>query len=581
MKRIFSIIILCALIAGCLPAFPVSADDAQVVAHWKLQNVDGYYKGNINADDLQFVDLTGNGNDLVTRIVGNGDQLDIFTWDTGMDKGATTTDSALQINNTKLLAAAVDPYTSDETSYSGGYTSGKYLETIKGAPMNTNEFEHGISVDIIFRLSPELDNDYNRYTGIFSRQGVIESQNEPPFSIALSEWDNDPATGTLGNNKTWMQFVHCNDFQKVNNEMDKIKIGADGWHHLLVTTDGISITYFIDGEPLATFQDIDLIEVTDPNFSWEIGVGRKSGTGHEKDCKNENVAEGMIRRLFAGSIAEIRVMDGPIENEDSLYFKSVSYSSIPDPATPKEYNPDDTTPEDTAPVEIPTDENGALIIADFTDYSYVSKIVNGHNCTVEYDEDNGCAKITVTGDDPYFTLPMTKDMRFNGDKYNTIVITYKTETDYTAGEIFFATKESANLADNHIYYDMDAAAEFTELEIDMRDDDQGNWKGEIGSIRIDPATSVEDQVFYFKSLKVKEGAEIPAETEKATEAKREAPTGANTDAPKPADTKTPDTNPVLKPEKSNAGLIIGIICGTVGVAAIVAVVMIVLKKKKK
>jgi hypothetical protein len=176
---------------------------------------------------------------------------------------------------------------------------------------------------------------------------------------------------------------------------------------------------------------------------------------------------------------------------------------------------------------------------------------------------------------------MTKDMRFNGDKYNTIVITYKTETDYTAGEIFFTTKESANLADNHIYYDMDAAAEFTELEIDMRDDDQGNWKGEVGSIRIDPATSVEDQVFYFKSLKVKEGAEIPAETEKATEAKTEAPTVANTDAPKPADTKAPDTNPVLKPEKSNAGLIIGIICGTVGVAAIVAVVMIVIKKKKK
>ncbi|MBQ1847818.1 MAG: hypothetical protein II135_07435, partial [Clostridia bacterium] len=97
----------------------------------------------------------------------------------------------------------------------------------------------------------------------------------------------------------------------------------------------------------------------------------------------------------------------------------------------------------------------------------------------------------------------------------------------------------------------------------------------------DPATSVEDQVFYFKSIKVKEGAEIPAETEKATEAKTEAPTVANTDAPKPADTKTPDTTPVLKPEKSNAGLIIGIICGTVGVAAIVAVVMIVIKKKKK
>lgn len=356
MKKIVLSILLCSLLIGCFAAFPAHADDAKVVAHWKFQNVDGYYKGDIEKDDLQFIDLSGNGNDLVTKVVGKGAELDIFTWDTGVDKGASTTASALKINNTKILAAAVDPYDESETSYSGGYTSGKYLETIKGAPMNTSEFDEGISVDIIFKLSPELDNDYNRYTGIFSRQGVIEDQNEPPFSIALSEWNDDPQTGMMGeNNKTWMQFIHCDDVQKVNVEMEEIKIGADGWHHLLVTTDGFSITYYIDGEPLRTFGDIPFIDVTDPNYSWEVGVGRKFGGGHENDCKNENAAEGMIRRLFAGSIAEIRVMDGPIENQDSLYFKSVSYDKIPDPATPKEYNPDDTTEEITTE-EVTTEE---------------------------------------------------------------------------------------------------------------------------------------------------------------------------------------------------------------------------------
>lgn len=347
MKKTILAVLLFSMLIGCLAVFPAHAEDAKVVAHWKLQNVDGYYTGDIEKDELQFIDLSGNGNDLVTKVVGNGAQLDIFTWDTGVDKGASKTQSALKINNTKILAEAVDPYDASETSYSGGYTSGKYLETIKGAPLNTNDFEEGISVDIIFKLSPELDNDYNRYTGIFSRQGVIEDQNEPPFSIALSEWDDDPKTGMMSENKTWLQFVHCDDAQKVNVEMNEIKIGADGWHHLLVTTDGFSITYYIDGEPLRTFGDIPFIDVTDPNYSWEVGVGRKSGTGHENDCKNENVAEGMIRRLFAGSIAEIRVMDGPIENTDSLYFKSVSYEKIPEPATPKEYNPEDTTEEVT------------------------------------------------------------------------------------------------------------------------------------------------------------------------------------------------------------------------------------------
>ena len=116
MKKTVLFVLLCSLLIGCLAAFPAHAEVAKVVAHWKLQNVDGYYKGDIEKDDLLFIDLSGNGNDLVTKVVGNGAQLDIFTWDGGVDKGATATESALKINNTKILAEAVDPYDSGETS---------------------------------------------------------------------------------------------------------------------------------------------------------------------------------------------------------------------------------------------------------------------------------------------------------------------------------------------------------------------------------------------------------------------------------------------------------------------------------
>lgn len=356
MKKIILFAAVFALLFGCVAAFPAHAEDAKVVAHWKLQNVDGYFKGDIEKDDLQFIDLSGNGNDLVSKTVGKGSELDIFTWDTGSDKGAAKSDSALKMNNSKVLAAAVDPYTESETSWTGGYTSGKYLETIKGAPMNDDEFEDGFSVDIIFKISPDIDNDYNRYCGIFSRQGVIPDQNEPPFSIALAEWTDDAALGTIGSNRTWMQYVHCDDVQKVNNEMDAITLGADEWHHLLVASDGFSITYYIDSEPLATFGDIPFLFATDPNFSWEVGVGRKNFEGHENDCKNEDCPEGVIRRLFCGSIAEIRVMDGPIEIEDSLYFKPVSYSSIPDPATPKDPSQQTETETETETEAVTTVE---------------------------------------------------------------------------------------------------------------------------------------------------------------------------------------------------------------------------------
>lgn len=351
MKKLTAAVLMASIIISCFTFIPAHAEEAKAVAHWKLQNEQGYFVGDIEKDNLQFIDLTGNGNDLVTRTVGNGSQLDIFTWDTGADKGESKSGSALKMDNTRVLAEAVDPYNSGETSWTGGYTSGKYLETIKGSPINSNEFDEGFSVDIIVKLSPELDNDYNRYCGIFSRQGVIEEQNEPPFSIALSEWTDD-ANGVMGENKTWLQYVHCNYSSKVNVEMNEIMIGADGWHHILVSSDGISTTYYIDGEALRTIGDFPYLEYTEPYYSWEVGVGRKWGAGHENECKNEDAPEGMIRRLFAGSISEIRVMDGPIEPKDSLYYKPVSYSTIPGPATPKEYNPDETTTEELTTEEV-------------------------------------------------------------------------------------------------------------------------------------------------------------------------------------------------------------------------------------
>ena len=295
-------------------------EKAKVIAHWKLQDADGCYTGSVDDDSIGFKDLSGNGNDLIVKTAGNGDQLDIFSWDRDVDPSVQKFSSGLKFNNTKALAATVDPYKASETAYSGGYTSGKYLETVKTAPINSYTFPSGVSVEVIFKLSPELDNDYNRYTGLFSRQGVIEEQNEPPFSIAISEW-NDDNTGVIGENKTWLQLLIMNDFSRLNTEMDEILIGANEWHHVLVTLEDTGKVFvWLDGVKLyEAWSGFAELHCTNPNFSWEVGVGRKSGTDHASDSKNENVAEGMIRRLFAGTIAEIRMLDRPVTVEESLY----------------------------------------------------------------------------------------------------------------------------------------------------------------------------------------------------------------------------------------------------------------------
>ncbi len=238
LRKAASLATAAALIAAC-SAMTVYADGPATVAHWRLQNVEGYYTGSAENDDLTFIDLTGNGNDLVTAVVGNGAQLDTFIWDDGptFEKAASFT--ALKFDNTKAKAQTVDSFNEDETSYTGGYTSGKYLKTVSGAPINSMAFENGFTIEVIFKLSPDLDNNYNRYTGIFSRQGVVESQNEPPISLALAEWTNDDSTGTLNTEETWLQYVHIDaDENKTNNEFGDDRIDASAWHHFMIANDG-------------------------------------------------------------------------------------------------------------------------------------------------------------------------------------------------------------------------------------------------------------------------------------------------------------------------------------------------------
>ncbi len=338
MKKLISVILAltCALslAAASLANFGLSADEDDetegTVAHWKFQNSKGCYSGNIENDDLTIIDLTGNGNDLETAFVGNGDKLSIFEWDEGNTEGASTSGSSLKFKNTKAAAASVDEYPSDKTSWSGGYTSGKYFQTVENAPINSMDFIDGFTFEVIFKISPEFNNDYNRYTGIFSRQGVISAQNEPPFSIAVSEI-SDGATlsdgGTVG-----LQYIHIDGMGTKTNVEFADGRTADEWIHVMVTSDGYGITeVYIDGEAVEYLSETSEIFISDLAYRWEVGVGRKDGSSHVGvDSVNENYDEGMIRRLFCGSISEIRVMNKYITIDESLYNESITYDSEKD-----------------------------------------------------------------------------------------------------------------------------------------------------------------------------------------------------------------------------------------------------------
>ena len=262
---------------------------------------------------------------------------------------------------------------------------------------------------------------------------------------------------------------------------------------------------------------------------------------------------------------------------------------------PKETETVETTPVDKPEsTEAPATEDpsegpkDSYVLFDFSNYDVVSSIKSTNACSIEYDEDLQCMKVIVDGDnsDPYFNLPMSKANYFDGDKYVILTLRYQTESN-CEGEIFFTTKESHNIGENHIMFEIEEASEWTDIEIDMRDDDNGNWIGLVRTLRIDPNHTGEDgEVFYFKSLSVSVAEEEvetdppttePKETKAPeTEPKQDEP--KETKENKPADTKKVDPKPV----DNNKGFPVwAIILIVVGVLAIAAVVFILLKKKKK
>ena len=311
--------ILCGILTLPITAEPISNNG--VLAHWKFQNQEGYYTGNIDTDELTFLDLSGNGNDLVARSVGNGNQLDIFSWDTGVDLNGlknTETVTSLKFNNSLSQAKSVDPYDASQTTFSGAYVSGKYLETVENAPLNSLTGKNGWTVEIIFKISPEWNNQYNRYTGLFSRQGVVESQNEPALSLALSEVSGGNEDGSIGSNgATGLQYVHVDPNEKKTNIEFADGLHADEWVHYMVACNGITTALYCNGTLIRTVTESSKIATVDSSFGWEVGVGRKL-LGSNDTSMNSVDPEGLIRRLFCGSVSEIRISEGALSVETSL-----------------------------------------------------------------------------------------------------------------------------------------------------------------------------------------------------------------------------------------------------------------------
>ena len=178
--------------------------------------------------------------------------------------------------------------------------------------------KNGWTVEIVFKISPEWNNQYNRYTGLFSRQGVVESQNEPALSLALSEASGGNVDGSIGNGgTTGLQYIHVDPNESKTNIEFASGIHAEDWVHFMVASNGITTSIYYNGALIRTVAESGKIAALDSSFGWEVGVGRKL-PGPNDQTMNTVDPEGLIRRLFCGSISEIRVSEGALSVETSL-----------------------------------------------------------------------------------------------------------------------------------------------------------------------------------------------------------------------------------------------------------------------
>ena len=576
--RRFSVLFVMAAVVLASLVFPAVAaeEDNYVAAHWKFQNEEGNYSGSIEDDDFRIVDLTGNGNDLEVRSEGNGDELDIFEWDDGATFGEDsgyTSDSSLRFGNTWEKALSVDPYPSEQTAYSGAYVSGKYLQTVDGAPLNNVDSTTGWTVEIIFKIDEEWNNNYNRYTGLFSRQGVIESQDEPAFSMAITELITGASDGYIGTDgRTGLQYVHVDiNENKTNHEFKNDEIYAEQWIHYMVTCDGSWLDVYVNGENVLSMAENNEILITDALFSWEVGVGRK--TGFNKDTNSDHATmnpkhpEGLIRRLFCGSVSEIRFSMNYMDIEDSLFYANASETETEGEGS-------------EAPSLL---ENN--FIYNYWNEEIAQKCFDSNQTTVEATEEGiKLSGITSEGVDPYVGLKLNEYQAavnadaFKAEEYPYVVFKIKSEGTNEECQLFYTSSPSENNSEKG-YYTADGEWQYLVYDLSYCD----GWLNQrrITTVRFDWATGytgvAEDayltigEIAFFKTEEEANAyAGIVPETKPA---KTEAP---DTIAP---ETQAPATQAPAVTEPATKGGCASVV--TAGSAALIlaAAACVALKKK--
>ncbi|MFD6210047.1 LamG-like jellyroll fold domain-containing protein [Peribacillus sp. NPDC060253] len=276
MKKAFiGLSLLCLIVPGIANSANSLSDRSNILADWKFtkQHVKS---GSIDKGNLIIEDTSKHGNDLELVTIGDPASPEL--------KNMLQWSKEDYYNQEKMDSLKFANYENAP--------SGRYFKTKKDAPINSEKFNHGFTIETIFKLPSNLKSSM----GMFSRQGQAAALNkmegEKKILSAL----------TVSSDQKIQWSSHPSNLQYNVSNWSRL-LNPDEWYHLAIVNDGSTTTLTLNGVSDYGKSEKVIGIAAIKGKGWNIGAsqwGNKLGT------------------LFAGNIQEIRIANKALTEKEWL-----------------------------------------------------------------------------------------------------------------------------------------------------------------------------------------------------------------------------------------------------------------------
>jgi hypothetical protein len=232
------------------------------LAYWRFDNVGA--NGSSVTSSQKVRDLSGHGNDLTLQSVA-GTAPDALTW--------TDDHHPDQPGHASLR-------------FAGGKNPlhGAYLTTGSSAPLNTETFKHGYTIETFVKIPRDWDGGNNGNMPVLVRRGASGDAGKHGKNTDPKE---PVAQLMTTNNGREVQF-NCYPLSQTYPTTNwSHGLAEDQWWHLAVVNDGHHTTVYVESSPVADNPFTDSVGIASLGLTWLLG-------GHEYGGALDNVFHGWI-----------------------------------------------------------------------------------------------------------------------------------------------------------------------------------------------------------------------------------------------------------------------------------------------